>query len=206
MDQTPPLASPRPLPVPNRDMTRINQSFTNSTQNTQLPPWPVNPIARQHSTSSEEQQLLGTQAIQLYCYYPESFYIANQLPTWKPRELQAFKDHCRLQWEPWGITLILEQPLIWLRDISTSPLNFQKPLVEELHHSKLLQYLWGIPLDLATIQTPKSGRSYSTTSLSSVLSLEHWQLEHQQASKTQLVNEWGSFRTYHKTSHWWRRQ
>ena len=91
-------------------------------------PRPVNPIARQHSTSSEEANYLRTEAVQLHCHYPESVYVAEHLPTRRPRELQAFKEHCRLQYDQHQISLDVHHPLSHIREFTSSILNFQNYL------------------------------------------------------------------------------
>ena len=92
-------------------------------------PRPRNPVLRhQTDTSSDEANYLGTQDQPLFCHLPETIYVSEGLPTRKPRELQAFKEHCRLQYEQSRATLVLEQPLNRLREYTTSPLNFQNLL------------------------------------------------------------------------------
>lgn len=90
------------------------------------PTIPSNPVARQHSTSSDEAHFLETQPRDLHCHLPEAIFVSEQLPTRTPRELDVFKHHCRLQYEQFPQeTLLLASPLTRARDITTSPLNFQ---------------------------------------------------------------------------------
>ena len=107
------------------------------------PPVPV--PARQHSMSSEEADFLETH-VPAYCYYPENIYLGDALPTRTPRTLQAFKNHCRLQYDQGRVTLVLDQPLDHLREFTSSPLNFQNLLwkgrTTVTHYSIFEEYYW----------------------------------------------------------------
>ena len=132
--QDPPIASPRAPPiVPNPDIPRINQArpdaqvYPSIRQN--LPqlatPRTANPPTRRNSTSSDEILFEGAQGVPIVAHYPETIYVSEGLPTRTPRELRAFQEHCRLQYQQNQVTLVLDQPLNRLREIATSPLNFQ---------------------------------------------------------------------------------
>ena len=84
-----------------------------------------NQSTRRASTSSEDADFPGAPGAPVFAHYPEAIYVAEDLPTRKPRELRAFREHCRLQYERDRVTLVLDQPLERLREYSTSPLNFQ---------------------------------------------------------------------------------
>ena len=115
---------PRPAtPAPRRSPTVV-QEVQPTLLRPQARPILVPPITHQHSTSSEENQYLETQDIQVYCHLPESIYVANHLPTRKPRELTLFKEHCRLQYNAHRQPLVLSHPLERIREITVEPLNF----------------------------------------------------------------------------------
>lgn len=116
------LSSPEVPPVAHRRNTPLPTLL--QPQNTHR----TNPPVHQHSTSSDEAQFLETQPRQLHCYYPEAIYIADHIPTRSPRELTAFKDHCRLQYNVNQTTLVLNHPLSRIREITSNPLNFQNLL------------------------------------------------------------------------------
>ncbi len=61
--------------------------------------------------SSKEEQLLRTPGNPLYCYYPESIYVADHIPTRKPRELESFKNHCHLQYDTYRLPLEINHPI-----------------------------------------------------------------------------------------------
>ncbi len=109
-------------------------------------PSPRVPLARQTTTSSEEEQLLRTPGNPLYCYYPESIYIADHIPTRKPRELESFKNHCRLQYDTYRLPLEINHPLENIRQITNTPLEFQNLLwcskVLVTHFGIFEEYQW----------------------------------------------------------------
>jgi hypothetical protein len=124
---SPTLASP--LVVPNRDIPRINQALPSepefpSIRQTLVPPL----LVREHSTSSKEARHQRLPENQAYNHLPEAIYVSDSLPTRKPQELQVFKQHCRLQFNQSQTTIVWNQPLECLREISSSPLNFQNLL------------------------------------------------------------------------------
>ena len=142
--QSPPIASP--LVILNPDIPRINQA------NSSEPVYPSvrgpqvsSPTPRQRSTSSEDEDFLDTQ-VPAYCYYPETIYIGEGLPTRSPRALRAFKHHCRLQYDQSRVTLVLDQPLDHIREFTSSPLNFQNLLwkgrTTVAHFGIFEEYYW----------------------------------------------------------------
>jgi len=96
--------------VPNLDIQQINQ-VNQETPSGRLVPLPQVPLPRQTTTSSEEEQLLRTPGNPLYCYYPESIYVADHIPTRKPRELESFKNHCHLQYNTYRLPLEINHPI-----------------------------------------------------------------------------------------------
>jgi hypothetical protein len=63
---------------------------------------------------------------ELYCYYPEAIYLSSVLPTRTPRELRHFQEHCfRIYQHQEGLDIVYEHGINRIRQITTSPLNFQ---------------------------------------------------------------------------------
>ena len=92
-------------------------------------------------TSSKENQYLETQDIQVYCHLPKSIYIANHLPTRKPRELILFKEHCHLQYNTHHQPLVLTHPLERIHKITVEPLNFTNFLWKSVMTHDLFLFL-----------------------------------------------------------------
>jgi len=119
----------RPVPTSQRTTPRhprINQATPSEPV---YPSIQEVPVARQHSTSSNEAQFLETQPRQFHCHLPKTIFVSEHLPTRTPRELNVFKNHCYIQQQAHPQeSLVLELPLTLARDITTSPLNFQNLL------------------------------------------------------------------------------
>jgi len=111
----------------------------------QLPARPVNPAPPQHTTSSDEANLLQTQE-PLFCHFPEAIYVSNLLPTRTPRELDQFKRHCCLQYDTHRQTLLLERPLDHVREITPNALTFENLLwrarTTVAHFGVTEEYFW----------------------------------------------------------------
>jgi hypothetical protein len=107
--ETPVVPSPVPPAIPNPDIPWINQASQREPVFASIQPTvqgrnpsrsiaPERHATAQPTTSSEEATFIATEG-PYYCYYPESIYVSDHLPTRTPRELHAFKEHCRLQFE-----------------------------------------------------------------------------------------------------------
>jgi len=126
---------PRPLPVRNRELPVI--------------PGPVpsvpSPDHRSLTSEGEAQFLLSDSA--LNCYLPEGIYISVALPTRKPKELTAFKTHCRLTYQH-SQKDILEAyiPISKLWEITPEPLVFLnllwKSKTKFTYHGIFEDYYW----------------------------------------------------------------
>jgi hypothetical protein len=63
---------------------------------------------------------------ELHCYYPEEIYLSSVLPTRTPRELRHFQEHCfRIYQHQEGLNIVYEHGINRIRQVTTSPLNFQ---------------------------------------------------------------------------------
>ena len=151
--QNQPLASPVTPVIPRVNQSNHREPVYASIQPTvqgrnpssQRPIAPERRATAPPTTSSEEATFLATDT-PFYCYYPESIYVSDHLPTRSPRALQAFKEHCRLQFVQVHQPLLLQQPLERAREITPSPLNFQNLLwrssVTVSHYGIFEEYHW----------------------------------------------------------------
>jgi hypothetical protein len=98
-----------------------------------LPPTPQEPVEVRGQVASayrtlpqEEVHQLMPAHQELYCYYPEAIYLSSVLPTRTPRELRHFQEHCfRIYQHQEGLNIVYEHGINRIRQITTSPLNFQ---------------------------------------------------------------------------------
>jgi hypothetical protein len=98
-----------------------------------LPPTPQEPVEIRGQVTSayraspqEEVHQITPPHQELYCYYPEEIYLSSVLPTRTPRELRHFQEHCfRIYQHQEGLDIVYEHGINRIRQITTSPLNFQ---------------------------------------------------------------------------------
>ena len=83
----------------------------------------------ERTTNSKANHNISIQAQELHCHYPEKIYLSSVLPMRTPRELREFQRHCRDKHDRQsGLEVIYSHSLYDLREITTSPLNFQNLL------------------------------------------------------------------------------
>ena len=69
------------------------------------------------------------QGQELHCYFPEEIYISSVLPTQTPQELRHFQKHCSAIYQNQeGLDIVYEHGINRIRQITSSPLNFQNLL------------------------------------------------------------------------------
>jgi hypothetical protein len=99
---------------------RYHPRHKNQSKSEDKSPQPIEPRPKKKFTK------LRQRIKKLYCYYPEEIYLLSVLPTQTPRELRHFQEHCfRIYQHQEGLNIVYEHGINRIRQITTSPLNFQ---------------------------------------------------------------------------------
>ena len=74
----------------------------------------------------EEIHQIMPQGQELHCYFPEEIYVSSVLTTRTPQELRHFQEYCSAIYQNQeGLDIVYEHGINRIRQITSSPLNFQ---------------------------------------------------------------------------------